>query len=271
MRPHLFGAALLVFAPLLLLVTGNTAIVTSSDEGAAARPLWVAVVPVVAGLVLARLVPPSLPALSTVDSPALRRQARWLVGIAVAFPLIIAVTGSDSLAYPLVKGALFLGGTILVLRLVPAEPVALGLSRWRWLGPVPAILLWGLLTFGVTTDLDPYRDLDPALLWGATILTFFTASILEEYFYRMRLQTRLEALHGRWPAIVAASLLFAAMHLPSHLHTDRPWVAVAAMLTFQGLFGVFVGYLWSRFRAAWAIITAHAAVNALPLLPLLWE
>jgi uncharacterized protein len=134
--------------------------------------------------------------------------------------------------------------------------------------PWPALLAWGALAFAVPTDLTPYEDLDPVVLWVGAAITLLTASLLEEWFYRVTLQTRLEALYGRWPAIVATALLFAAMHLPSHLDTDRPWLAVAAMVAFQGLFGVFVGYLWSRYRAAWAIMLVHAAVNALPLLPI---
>ncbi|MDR7276491.1 CPBP family intramembrane glutamic endopeptidase [Catenuloplanes atrovinosus] len=263
------GGALFVLAPLLLLLTGHTEIVTSSDEGAGGRPLWTAVVPALAGMALVRLLPPSRP--STVeaqppDRAAIARQVRWLVGIAVAFPALVAIAGAQSLAYPLIKVALFLGGALLVTRLIraglpPAVPV-----RWFWV--LPAIVGWGVLAFRVPADLTPYEDLDRVYLATAMTVTFLTASVLEEFFYRVTLQTRIEALAGRWPAIVATSLLFAAMHLPSHLGGDHPWVAVAGIVAFQGFFGLFTGYLWSRYRRFWPLVAVHGAVNALPLLPL---
>ncbi|WP_113701154.1 CPBP family intramembrane glutamic endopeptidase [Nonomuraea lactucae] len=47
-----------------------------------------------------------------------------------------------------------------------------------------------------------------------------------EIFYRGWLQSRLEVLYGRWPAIVASSLLFAAMHT-SHVRPEAPLLGVA--------------------------------------------
>ncbi|MDQ0364508.1 CPBP family intramembrane glutamic endopeptidase [Catenuloplanes indicus] len=262
------GGALLVLAPVLLLVTGHTEIVTSSDEGAGGRPLWTAVVPVLVGTALIRLVPPSLPSLppaSAEPRPAVARQVRWLVGIAVAFPVVIAVAGAQSLAYPLVKVLLFLGGALLVTRLIPAELPAAVPVRWFW--AVPAVAGWGLAAFWVPADLAPYEEMDRVYLVVAMALTFLTASVLEEWFYRVTLQTRLEAIAGRWPAIVATSLLFAAMHIPSHLGGGHVWVSLAGLLAFQGFFGLFTGYLWSRYRRFGALVVVHGAVNALPLLP----
>ncbi|WP_327588433.1 CPBP family intramembrane metalloprotease [Nonomuraea sp. NBC_00507] len=53
---------------------------------------------------------------------------------------------------------------------------------------------------------------DPGTLAITSLATLLTASVLEEIFYGGWLQTRLEVLHGRWPAITFSALLFAAMH-----------------------------------------------------------
>ncbi|MDP9793665.1 membrane protease YdiL (CAAX protease family) [Catenuloplanes nepalensis] len=262
------GGALFVLAPLLLVLTGNTEIVTSSDDGAGGRPLWTAVVPVLVGMALIRLVPPSLPRMPVVEGgarTAIVRQVWWLAGIAVAFPVLVAVVGGQSPAYPVVKVVLFLGGALLVTRLVRAELPQAVPARWFWV--VPAIAGWGVLAFWVPSDLAVYREMDRVFLVAAMTITFLTASVLEEWFYRVTLQTRLEAVAGRWPAIVATSLLFAAMHIPSHLGDGHVWVSLGAMIAFQGFFGLFAGYLWSRYRRFGALVVVHGAVNALPLLP----
>jgi uncharacterized protein len=273
------GGALFILAPLLLLLAGHTGIVTSSDEGAAERPLWIGFLPALAGMALIRLIPATAaPAITEPgdrtgadpgDRTGIRRQVWWLVGIAVAFPAAASVVGGQSLLYPVLKVTLFLGGALLVTRIIRARlPAA---APARWFRPVPAILAWGVSAFAVPADLAPYRDLDRVYLAAAMTLTFLTASLLEEYFYRVTLQTRIEALYGRWPAIVATALLFAAMHLPSHLGSGEPWVALAGILAFQGFFGLFTGYLWSRYRRFWALVVVHGAVNALPLAPLLLQ
>jgi uncharacterized protein len=99
------------------------------------------------------------------------------------------------------------------------------------------------------------------------LLTFLTASVLEEIFYRALLQTRLEALLGRWPAITATALLFAAMH--THRIGAGPLAeTVAVVLVFNGGFGLFLGYLWARYRNIWSLVVTHGAVNSLTLLPI---
>jgi membrane protease YdiL (CAAX protease family) len=102
------------------------------------------------------------------------------------------------------------------------------------------------------------------------VLTFVTASLAEEIFYRMLLQTRLEALLGRWPAIVATALLFVAMHV--HRIGDGPLAEmIAIMVVWNGGLGLLVGYLWARYRNIWAILALHTTVDSLSMLPLFLE
>jgi hypothetical protein len=38
------------------------------------------------------------------------------------------------------------------------------------------------------------------------------------------------------------------------------------LLVNQGVLGLYLGYLWSRYRRMWPLITVHGAVNVLPVL-----
>ncbi|MEE6258828.1 CPBP family intramembrane glutamic endopeptidase [Plantactinospora sonchi] len=286
MRSRVFtgvGLTLLVAAPSTLLLTGHTRIAVSADEEAGAVPLVVVVLPVLVGLLLVRLVPPGLPALPTPLAEHRRplvRQAAGLVLVAVAFSAVSlalwSVPGGELLYGP-VKLLFLLGAGWLLVRRWPA-PSPAGRhraripARWYWLGPLPAVAAWGYLHFysplGGEQDLSGYEAWDPVELAVAALFTFVTASVAEELFYRVLLQTRLEALLGRWPAITATALLFAAMHV--HRYGDGPfWEVTAVVLASNGGFGLFVGYLWARYRNPWWLIVVHGAVNALNLLPIL--
>ncbi|MDI6104452.1 type II CAAX endopeptidase family protein [Actinoplanes sp. NEAU-A12] len=278
--PTAAGLTVLAGAPILLLATGHTRIITSADEEAAAVPLAAVVVPCLVGLILIRLVPPSLPVMAIAGDDVTRRQARGLAGVALLFTaLAIAVRalpgGSD--LYPLVKVLVLLGGGWLVLRSArgrsPARAHRERVPRlWYRLGPVPAVLAWGYLYFysplaGGGEDVSGYADWDRVELALTMLFVFFTASVLEEWFYRVALQTRLEALWGRWPAITAAALLFVLMH--AYRLVDEPSVVVAlGTITSTGALALMAGYLWSRYRNMWAIFVVHGAANALALIPL---
>lgn len=285
MRWRIFtGAGLAVFllSPFVLLGLGGSAVRTSADAEASPKPLIAIVVATLAGLLLTRLVPPQLPAIAPADAahrPALTRQAVGLVGIALLLPAIV-LTAEPGVWYGLVKLVLFFGGAWLLLRRWPTDwrggstHRASMPARWRRLGPVPALLGWAYLLyyspFAGTEDLSGYREFDRAFLLSAMLLTFLTASLAEEIFYRMLLQTRLEALLGRWPAIMATALLFAAMHV--HRIGDGPLAEmIAIMVVWNGGFGLLTGYLWARYRNIWSIVVLHTAVNSLPLLPLFLE
>lgn len=277
------GLATLAAAPTLLLLTGHTRVTTSADDEAAAIPLAAIVVPYVVGLILIRLVPPRLPALDIAEGDGrevMRRQARLLTGVALLLTVLAVVVQAApgvSDFYPLVKVLVLLGGGWLVLRLVPGLRPARAHRermprRWYWLGPVPAILAWGYLYFyspltGGGEDVSGYADWNRLDLALAMLFTFLTASVLEEWFYRMVLQTRFEALWGRWPAITAATLLFVAMHAYRLLDGPVFETALAVIVSTGGL-GLMAGYLWSRYRNMWAIFLVHGAGNALALLPL---
>jgi membrane protease YdiL (CAAX protease family) len=259
------GAAVFAGAYGWLLATGHTAVTASSDPGASATPLVAVVVPVAAAMLLARLVAPRaevpLP-LADLDRTRLRRETLAVLAAVVLFPAAVVAVGNGPW-YALLKVAILLLVPLAAFRLlrgggprsraVPA-PVT-------WLAPLPAVLAWLLLSqFGPLATPLTQELPGPVLLAVMSLVTALTAGVLEEVVYRGWLQTRLEVLVGRWPAILASSLLFAAMHT-SHLLDGDPALGLATIIAFQGVFGLMQGYLWARYRNIWALIAIHVAVN----------
>jgi membrane protease YdiL (CAAX protease family) len=227
------------------------------------------ILPVAVGLLLARLVPlrlePTDP-LAAVDRGRVQRELWWLVGMAVAFPLLGGLLPPELRA--VLKVVLFLAVPLLVFRLVrgSAEKArSLGNPREtvRWLAPIPAVLAFVVLNeFSPWTPAAPADGLpDPVTLAVISLITLLTASVLEEVFYRGWLQTRVETLLGRWPAIAVSSALFAAMHISSHVSSGAIGVGLATIVAVQGTFGLLQGYLWSRYRNLWAPIAIHVVIN----------
>ena len=266
------GIAIFVLAYGCLLATGTTEIVPSRDPGAPRVSLWAAAVPPLAALVLAALVAPRRPAPRPPAGPSrdrLLREAWTLAGAAVLLAAVLPVAG----------GLLYLLAKVLFLLIVPLAAFRLISGREAraraipapaaWLAPLPAVLVWVVLTqVGPFTMPFTQEPPDPVTLIAGSLATLLTASVLEEVFYRAWLQTRLEALYGRWPAIVVQALLFALMH-SSRLSAGSLLTGLCTIVAFQGVFGLMLGYLWSRYRNIWVIVFIHALTNLIPVSVLL--
>ncbi|MEU9805270.1 type II CAAX endopeptidase family protein [Mycobacterium sp. NPDC050853] len=280
----LLVAAILIFAIAIggLTITGQHSVRFSSDESAEPYPLWMPLTSALIVLLLTRLVPARLAALDPVadiDRQRLTREVWVLVGAALAFPaLVITATVAgiprDAVYIP-IKILMFLVIPLLAFRVfrrgVPQAPKVhwIGrLDRTRTLAPIVPVVAWILLArLGPLAPpaLAPGSLPDSVTIAVASVLTLLTAGVLEEVFYRGFLQTRLESLVGRWPAIATSSTLFAAMHIASHVHMSTLAVDLASIVAVQGTFGVMQGYLWSRYRNIWAPIAIHIAVNLIYL------
>ncbi|UUV31298.1 CPBP family intramembrane metalloprotease [Amycolatopsis roodepoortensis] len=273
------GLAVFVAAPALLLATGHDTIKPSADSDKALS-LTGALIPALAGILLVHGIPLHAPNLlpGVPNRRRLRKQAMALALIAFLWPLalfVVSAAGHQGLVrdiWALAKPLVFLVLPLILLR-TRGEPDPFRLTwwprqTWRWLAPIPAVLVFGwLYVLGpLAPPLPTSEDYpDPVYLAVGATLTFFTANVLEEVFFRGMLQTRLEALFGRWPGILLAALLFAWLHLPTHGQGSLP-LTLGAIVAFQGFFGLFTGYLWSRYRNLWAPIAAHTAMNTVPLL-----
>ncbi|MEW2441820.1 CPBP family intramembrane glutamic endopeptidase [Micromonospora marina] len=230
--------------------------------------MWSRWIPAVAGIALIRLFPPA-PDPRWPDPVAPYREAVPLLLAGIAFAAVMPLLGGEP-AYTVVKLALLLG--------VPAG-VFLAARRWppRWRpGPAPAdaahrwgpalpVAVWLVLSYATPLAV-------PASERGADVQT---GDARRRPAGRLRgeraagggrwLQTRWESLLGRWPAIVLASLVWAAWHVAIQ-GTGRPGADLATVVVNHGVLGLFLGYLWSRYRRMWPLLVVHGAVNAMPVL-----
>lgn len=262
-----FIAGSVVFAAAYgwLIITGNNQLTASADDGAAKISLWEAAIPPLAAILLARVVPariePEIP-LADVPRKRLRRETLVLVALGIGFPLA-ALGYTQSAWYYLIKVGFLFAIPLIAFRLLRSgAPAGRAIPRpVVWLAPVPAVVTWFVLSqvwpFGnpLTQELP-----DPITLAVVSLLTMITAGVLEEVFYRGFLQTRLEQAYGRWPAIMASSLLFVFMHL-DRVQPEAPLLGVATIIAFQGMFGLMQGYLWSLYRNMVMIIAIHVLLN----------
>ncbi|QCH25650.1 CAAX amino terminal protease self- immunity [Mycobacteroides salmoniphilum] len=280
----LLAAAGLLFTIAIggLVISGHTMVRFSSDEAAEPYPLWMPLTSSLMVLLLTRLVPMRLAAidpLADIGRERLTREVRVLVCAALAFPVLVVAAAVTEIprdaVYSPIKVLMFLVIPLLAFRVfrggVPQGPKARWtspLDRTRLLAPIVPVVAWiALARLGPLAP--PATSLaslpDPVTIAVASLITLLTAGVLEEVFYRGFLQTRLESLVGRWPAIATSSVLFAAMHIASHVRADTVAVDLATIVAVQGTFGVMQGYLWSRYRNIWAPIAIHIAVNLIYL------
>lgn len=287
--------ALYVGSILALTLTGNDLVAASSDEGAGRQRLWTLLLPTAFGFALAVLIPlrqrPVQPA--TGPRPALLRRTWLLIGLAVVFPIVVGLASwGDSIAYIGLKVVLFLvippiAFAVLRRRTTkrsserssdrstngPAiEPVTLPSpfprAAWQWWAPLPVVALWALVAYAGPLA-PPVPTLaqfpDPLYVAVAAAITFVTASVGEEIFYRYWLQTHLEAVAGKWVGVLGSALIFAFMHIATH-GAAGGWTTLATAIAIQGTHGLFLAYLWAKYRNLAVTIAVPATINGMPII-----
>jgi uncharacterized protein len=242
---------------------------------------------------LTRVLPPRLARiepLALLDRPVIAKQLRWILGFVIAL-ILLSIPGSyliflqPMLMFPQrAFGSLFtwqhlfaafvfalLPGILLAYRF-RSDGRQLGLrvsGAWRWIGPLTVtgvftfFVAWSIFGNGLGTTPST------GMIVFAIALAVGGAAIPEELVFRVLLQTRLEALYGRWNGIAATSVLFGVMHAPQTFFlTSAGHVAVwpvaiaytiAVTILNQGLGGVMFGYIWARYRNFWAQVAIHGA------------
>ncbi|MFE9576495.1 CPBP family intramembrane glutamic endopeptidase [Nocardia sp. NPDC006044] len=261
----LLAAGILVFvaAVVTLVWTGHTALRYSADNDNTLS-LWAICLTVLGGLAVARLVPPKPDDGLLPGDPRTTRQAWWLFTLGLVFAVGFYLSPGGDLWFLGLKLALLLA-VPLSFRLVSWREWYRVDTRGRWLRPLPAMLVFLTLftLFG-----HSYTGARPDLI--ALIAVFTLNAMLEEIFYRVWLQTRLEKSYGRWPAIALSSLVFAVWHVTIH-GGNGFGIDLAAAVVHIGGYGIFLGYLWSRYRNPWLLFVVHGIINApIPMLAALW-
>ncbi|MEU0507794.1 MULTISPECIES: CPBP family intramembrane glutamic endopeptidase [Amycolatopsis] len=264
------GGLVIAGSALWLVLSGNTGIRYSADHDETV-PMWVRWIPVAVGIALVRFVP-ARPAPVTPHERRTVVEASVLLAAAVLFAVVLAVAGGGEPAHTVSKLVLLLVVPVLLFRWSRGAGKTGVSATGPWWTPVPAVAAWFAVSYAGPWAL-PMSDyaftVDVLTLVATLVVGFLVNSVLEEVFYRRWLQTRWEALLGRWPAIVLTSLLWAGWHVGIQGTGDLP-SDLAATFVNQGVAGLFLGYLWSRHRLMWPVITVHGAMNAAPiLLPLL--
>lgn len=267
------GVALFAASASWLLWTGDTGVRYSADHDETV-PMWARWIPALVGIALVRLVPAKAPpsAPSAPSGRALRLQAGTLMALALVFALSLRSAGGGEPAHTLFKLSMLLGVPVAMFWVMrPGRPIPAardGATPWQRVAPAIPVGTWLLLSYYGPLAIPPGDDvsIDSLGLLLATIAVgFLLNALLEEVFYRRWLQSRWEVLLGRRPAIVLTSALWASWHIgiqgSGALHVDLAHVFVN-----QGVLGLFLGYMWSKYRAMWPILVVHGAVNALPLL-----
>ncbi|MBF6542725.1 CPBP family intramembrane glutamic endopeptidase [Nocardia brasiliensis] len=249
------GVAAFLAALLTLIATGHTALRYSADSDDTV-PLWTVWVTVGAALAAARLVPPKQRAEGpALDTRVLARQGWWLYALGVLFAVGCYLSGGADLWFLGLKCTLLLAVPLL-LRLVSWREWYRIDTRGRWLRPAPAVLTFLVL---VTVFHPSFTGTPPPI--ALVVFLFLLNAVLEEIFYRIWLQTRLEARYGRWPAILLTSPLWAGWHVAIQ-GGNGFGIDLATVVARLGAEGLFFGYLWSRYRNPWLLFVVHGVTNA---------
>ncbi|WP_406674920.1 CPBP family intramembrane glutamic endopeptidase [Nonomuraea sp. N2-4H] len=278
---HLPGLAVLIgglavmagSALWLALTVGGEIRYTADHTGT--RPMWHIWIPALAGLMLTRLMPSPPRRARLPVTRELRLQAGVLLASGVLFAAALRMLADNGFApepaHTVLKLVLLLAVPVLLFRLIRVREPARGRGGgWTRFGPVVPVAVWLVLSsvgpFARPSGDSAWTDgLSPAALLLTMIVVFALNALLEEAFYRRWLQTRWEHIIGRRPAIVLASLPFAAWRIGIH-GTGDLLTDLATVVVHQGVQGLFLGYLWSRYRLMWPILTVHGAINAAPTL-----
>lgn len=104
------------------------------------------------------------------------------------------------------------------------------------------------------------------------LVVLFGAGIPEELFFRGLLQTRLEALSGRFTAVLVSNVLFAAWHLPTRYllasgaegKAGNFWSVLVGTGLPVFVVGVILAWIWDRYRRLVPLMAVHWGVDVLP-------
>ncbi|PGC54717.1 CPBP family intramembrane metalloprotease domain-containing protein [Bacillus toyonensis] len=269
---------LILLSSLWLIWIGETNIRYSGDH-TGTLPFWNKWIPVIVGILLVRFLPSHHKNYNPLQQFELRRiiiQTVILFLSGFLFTICLLTTNFKGMTlqlwFMIFKIILLLFTPFMLLLFYKSNPEkerqkpvkSTGGNRWYRFTPLIVIIVWGYFNF-FSTFSTPFVSarMEPAILILILLVGFLINSVLEELFYRVWLQTRLELLLGTWPAILLTSLLWTSWHIA--LHGSGHWdIDTATVIVNHGIVGLFLGYLWARYRKVWVIIIVHGLINAHP-------
>lgn len=231
------------------------------------------------------------------------REAAWSISYALFYVLAAVATGLliRTRPLPLLGAANFTQDfwyvvpfKIGLLLVVPVAAFLMNgyrlsdlLAGWK-AKPRPIIRIFLAYILGVAVNFGRVRGIGGAFhnfpgselvlrIGLALVLPFLMAGLPEEFFFRGVLQTRLERIWGRLPAILVNTLLFTAWHLPTRFLLAHGAEGQAgnfvSILMGTGIpvagVGLIISWMWDRNRNLPLLIALHSGIDTLPVLSFL--
>ncbi|WP_223868775.1 CPBP family intramembrane glutamic endopeptidase [Paenibacillus sp. UASWS1643] len=270
---------IIIFAAVLWLVwTGNLNIRYTANREEVI-PIWHSMLPAFLGIFLIRMIPYKSqypPSFQQMEKQHVVVQSIVLLLSGILFAVSLITIDQQGLHFQLYYLAfklttlLFIPLILLLIyrKMTAGQQDSISVnsrSRRHVIAPLIVIVVWGYLKFysPIAQPEGAIVGTDTTELLLLMLIGFMINSVLEEVFYRVWLQTRLEALLGRWPAILLVSILWSIWHIA--IQGNGQWdIDVATVIANHGVTGLFLGYMWARYRKIWVIILIHGLMNASP-------
>lgn len=265
---------ILIFITAAWIMIQNEGLIEFSADHDVTIPFWHNWV-ISGGLLLLILL---LPGSSSGNNPftnenrkVLVRQSTILTTLAILLfiGLVLVPGDGSSIYFPVFKILLLLTGPVVMFSIYKEKLSKNNrlsshtyLKDNQWLYPSIVTIVWIILYFFsplASPEVPEYEMGLTVLIIGASF-SFLMNSVLEELFYRVWLQTRLEALLGTWPAIMVSSLLWAIWHMAIQ-GGESADISFSNVIVNQGVEGLFLGLLWAKYRNVWVLIIIHGLIN----------
>ncbi|SEW10636.1 CAAX protease self-immunity [Aliicoccus persicus] len=267
------GLILILIAAAWIMIQNNGMIEFSADHDITV-PFWHNWVIYGALLLLILFLPGSSSGnnpLSNKNRKVLVRQSTILTTLALLlFIGLLLVPKADVFSYfPLFKIVLLLIAPIVMFFIYRQKRLKTErllnhsyLKDNQWLYPSIITIMWiALYYFSPFSSPEvPGYEIEWNVLFIGALVSFLINSVLEEVFYRVWLQTRLEVLLGTWPAIMVTSILWAVWHMAIQ-GGESADIAFSNVIVNQGVTGLFLGFLWAKYRNVWVLIIIHGLMN----------
>jgi uncharacterized protein len=265
------GLAALALALVWLQRGGIDGIRTSADYGST-EPIWRHWLPALLGSAVVFLGPWRHGRMAhTSDKSGVWSEIAAMFTAAIAFVAVLTWAGGAEWAHTGGKLVLLVAVPLIVMRLCRSEvtrnpppptsgsggPASASLAVAIW-----AVAWVALQAAGWVARPPPAAGL--VVLVAILVLGFAINAVVEEFFYRRWLQTRVEVAWGRWAGVVVATLLWASWHM-SLQGFGRPSIDLAAVVVAHAATGLFLGLLWTQYRRMAPLLVVHGLVNALPV------
>ncbi|MCD8915838.1 CPBP family intramembrane metalloprotease [Staphylococcus simulans] len=121
-------------------------------------------------------------------------------------------------------------------------------------------VIWLVLYFSPLNNLSHISYDEPYLfVLIFTVISILMNAVLEEVFYRVWLQTRLEHL-GVLASVCISTILWSLWHAGIQGQGNLLELSAQALVT-HALAGIFLGFFWAKYRNIYLLILIHVCMN----------